>query len=86
MRSKARCGQELYRSTPIVIGVLFPCGVFPSGSPRLPATLACLLALLERPACRALSPNEMSCNAAISACEQGKQCEEALRLLQQMAW
>ena len=33
---------------------------------------------------RALTPNEISYSAAISACEKGKQWEEALRLLQQM--
>ena len=32
----------------------------------------------------ALTPDEISYNAAISACEKGKQWEEALRLLQQM--
>ena len=31
-----------------------------------------------------LTSNEISCSAAISACEKGKQWEEALRLLQQL--
>ena len=40
--------------------------------------------MLLQVTCRALSPNEISYNAAISACEKGKQWEEALRLLKQM--
>ena len=41
--------------------------------------------MLQQMTCRALTPNDISYNAAISACEKGKQWEEALRLLQQMS-
>ena len=40
--------------------------------------------MLQQMTCRALTPNEISYNTAMSACDKGKQREEALRLLQQM--
>ena len=40
--------------------------------------------MLQQMTCRALTPYEISYNAAISACEKGNEWEEALRLLQQM--
>ena len=42
------------------------------------------LRLLQQMTSRALTPDEISYTAAISACEKSKQWEEALRMLQQM--